>query len=357
MDNKLKIRESGHSLSIEYKWMSPRAYFLVFFCLIWDGFLVFWYGIAFTTDGDLMMKLFPLIHVAVGVGLTYYTICLFINKTNIEVDHSHVSIVHSPLPWWKGNKEIAAKDIEQLYVKEKVSSSDNGSKTHYYTIRSKMKNGKDETLIGSIGMESFEAVQIEQKIESFLRIPDYAVQGEYGVPNKRLAEEVKQRRTVQTTDTSTLQGLRLGSFLDFESNSFKVAHMTQFDWKNGDTDRFFQLQSIGPDKDRLLHISQQKGSIHVFLEAQISLLESRAFLFSPANPPATLKYQDHDFDLVKQASGTMYLNESNTGSPAEQWTYESGMRYHIRVVSNDGMLEYFIGERELEGSFYKILNP
>ena len=357
MSSKLKIEELGSTLNMEYKWLKPQAYFFAFFCLFWDGFLVVWYSIAFATDGPLMMILFPLIHVAVGAGLTYYTICLFVNKSYIEVDNSRLSIRHAPLPWWRGTVDLHPRDLEQLYVKEKINKGENGT-TKQYSVRAKLKDGSDKSIIGFIGMEAHEAQQVEKKIESFLRIPDYYVEGEYGLTAKRMSNEVKTRRPIAgMPGDQSLKNLQLGSFLDFESNSYKVSYVTQYDWKNGDTDRLFQLQSIGRDKDRLLHLGQQRGTLNVFVEAKINLMESRAFAFSPENAPDKLQYQEHDFVLVQQSSGQLYLNDANSGLPVEQWTYESGQRYHIRVVSYQGMLEYFIGERELEGSFYKILNP
>src|SRR5690606_5247899 len=84
----LRVGQGGGGLVFTRRWFQPVFLFLAFFCLMWDGFLVVWYGIAFATLGTakgpgLMMFVFPLIHVAVGVGLTYYTICGFFNRTEV----------------------------------------------------------------------------------------------------------------------------------------------------------------------------------------------------------------------------------------------------------------------------------
>jgi hypothetical protein len=117
--NKLHVIEDQQGLSIQFAWFSPTAIFLAFFCLVWFGFLTFWYTMAGATGAPLLFFIFPLIHVAVGLGLGYYTLCLFFNKTYIDIHDHHLWVHHTPIPWWKGNVNIAVQDIEQVYVKEK----------------------------------------------------------------------------------------------------------------------------------------------------------------------------------------------------------------------------------------------
>jgi len=77
----MKIDRWGPELTITRRWFSAVLLFLVFFCIAWDSFLVFWYTMAFRADAPWIMKVFPIVHVAVGVGLTYYTIAGFVNST------------------------------------------------------------------------------------------------------------------------------------------------------------------------------------------------------------------------------------------------------------------------------------
>ena len=48
-----------------------------------------WYGIAFAADTPLIAKLFPLLHVAMGIGLTYFTLAGLVNRTTVEVIESN----------------------------------------------------------------------------------------------------------------------------------------------------------------------------------------------------------------------------------------------------------------------------
>lgn len=73
----LKVEETRQKRTMSFRWFQWTFVFLVFFCIAWDGFLLFWYGAALGIGflGDdaepvLIMMLFPLLHVAVGTGLT-----------------------------------------------------------------------------------------------------------------------------------------------------------------------------------------------------------------------------------------------------------------------------------------------
>lgn len=110
----LRVGEQG-DLVIEQSWFTPQVYGLLFFCILWDGFLVFWYVIAATKfaqgeDFEWMMVLFPLLHVAVGVGLTYCVFASFFNKTRYMVDLDRLIVSHSPVPW-PGGKTIERSEV------------------------------------------------------------------------------------------------------------------------------------------------------------------------------------------------------------------------------------------------------
>lgn len=174
MDN-IQINENQYSLEITVRWFKWAAIFLVFFCIAWDSFLFFWYA---NTGMPFIFYLFPIVHVAVGVGLTYYTIALFINKTHLSIDPTQIRIQHSPLPWI-GGKTIDATEITQLYVREQTRHN-KGSVSYSYELRAKLKNGRSTVLVGSTILSNPDDAQfLEEKIEHFLKIKDEPVKGEY----------------------------------------------------------------------------------------------------------------------------------------------------------------------------------
>src|SRR5690606_6273323 len=77
LPRRMELRATPHGIEITRQWFSHAVLFLIPFCLFWDGFLLVWYAAAFKTGAPAAAKLFPLIHVAVGAGITYYTLaCL-----------------------------------------------------------------------------------------------------------------------------------------------------------------------------------------------------------------------------------------------------------------------------------------
>ena len=175
LPKRFQVDDFGGELKIQYRWFTPIAFALVFFCLFWDGFLVVWYVIAFTQNGPLIMKLFPIIHVTVGVALTYFVAALFVNRTEITVGDGLYRVKHGPLPW-PGNRVGYSDDIEQLYVVEKINRNKN-SVSIVYNVMVKQKDGTKFKLISSLN-EMDQALFLEQEIERFLRIEDEKVSGE-----------------------------------------------------------------------------------------------------------------------------------------------------------------------------------
>ena len=169
------VEERGRDLLIVRRWFSWTFIFLAFFCVVWNGFLLFWYGIAFTTGAPLIMKLFPILHVAVGVFITYFTIAGFLNRTTFRIERDHLSVRHGPVPW-RGNLEVSTVGLEQLFCTEQVSRGRNGT-TIRYSVEAALKDGRHLKL--ATGLDAREqALYIEQTIEKHLGIPNRRVRSE-----------------------------------------------------------------------------------------------------------------------------------------------------------------------------------
>jgi hypothetical protein len=113
--------ETGFSgeLILKRSWFHVALFGLLFFCIAWDAFLIFWYSIALFGPAkqgngfDLMMVVFPIGHVAVGVGLTYYVVAGFLNKTKVMVDFENLTVSHGPIPW-RGNQSLRREDVKEI---------------------------------------------------------------------------------------------------------------------------------------------------------------------------------------------------------------------------------------------------
>src|SRR5262245_30407928 len=56
----ITAEETGEGLALVRRWYSSKLIFLVFFCAIWDGFLIFWYSMALRPGVPLAMAIFPI---------------------------------------------------------------------------------------------------------------------------------------------------------------------------------------------------------------------------------------------------------------------------------------------------------
>jgi len=118
-------------------WLSWKIAFLAVFAVFWDSFLYFWYAHALGKPNvPLMTLLFPLMHVAVGIGLTYYVLASLVNKTDIEISPSGVKIATGPAPWI-GNKEVSAGEITAVLVRERSSNRNRRSYSVMYADRAR----------------------------------------------------------------------------------------------------------------------------------------------------------------------------------------------------------------------------
>jgi hypothetical protein len=174
LPDKIYLQHTGTDLVITRKWFGLKTLMMTAFVIFWDGFLVFWYH-KVLPGGDMMVKLFPLLHVGVGVWLTYYTLAGYINKTLVRINYERISVRHRPLPYW-GHKTLLSRDIKQLYSKEKISRSSN-RETITYEVHAMTHSGKSIKLVPYMA-SSEQALFVEQEIEKYLGIKDKPVRGE-----------------------------------------------------------------------------------------------------------------------------------------------------------------------------------
>jgi hypothetical protein len=149
---------------------------MAFFALVWDAFLFFWYGTVIGTGAPWIFSVFPLIHLAVGVGITYSTIAGFVNRTVVELTREELSIWFEPLPWL-GEKKIKTADVKQLFCKQRFTRTKNGTRVTYQLYAVDRDDQQIKLLDGldSPDMAKF----LEQQIESWMHISDQPVVGEY----------------------------------------------------------------------------------------------------------------------------------------------------------------------------------
>ena len=171
----ISMEQTSGGLLFSYRWFSPAFIFMAAFALLWDGFLVFWYSVATSEGAPTVMLVFPIIHVLVGIGLTYFALAGFYNKTLVLVGEGKLSIQHVPLPW-PGNRVLQAADLVQLYSKERVIRTRNGPQMKYQ-LNAITRENKTITLMSNLTAPD-QVRYLEHKLEEYLGITDVPVQGE-----------------------------------------------------------------------------------------------------------------------------------------------------------------------------------
>lgn len=178
-----RIDDFGPDLTIGWRWYTHAIWVLVVFGIFWDGFLVVWYSIAIssllsgkTDSGAIIMLVFPILHLLVGVGITYACVATFINRTEVKLRSGELSVYQGPLPVW-GNKRISVIDISQLFVSEQCHRRKHGY-GYSYNLNALLTNGERMSLLNNV-QEATEALYLERTLEERLRISDQRVPGDW----------------------------------------------------------------------------------------------------------------------------------------------------------------------------------
>lgn len=170
------------SLDIRTNWSRGKSkggtWFLLFFAIMWNA-MIWPFAISGIVSGAILSVLPMALHLAVGLGLAYYVLSMFINKTDIYVTSNDITISSTPMknPFSK-DIVISTKNINQLYVTRYVSSTTNGVPNHAYALYAITSQNKRIPLIKGMNKET--QLYIEQEIENFLDIEDKYIRGEVG---------------------------------------------------------------------------------------------------------------------------------------------------------------------------------
>ena len=168
----ITYEQDGRILKINRHWFSLRFVPLAFFCVVWDVFLIFWYAMDLGAGGGLWVTLFPILFGIVGAMLTYATLAVFFNHTDLEVTAEVFKTFHGPLPWF-GSLTLPTRDIAQFYSKHILGNKG----TFAYELNVVTRDGKSHRVLRYLETPDI-PLFIEQHIEKWLKIKDAPVAGE-----------------------------------------------------------------------------------------------------------------------------------------------------------------------------------
>jgi len=350
--NNIEVYSSPNALEITLKWFTPKAIFLAFFSLFWMGFMAVWYGISFGVGAPLIVYIFPIVHLAAGLYLSYITLCSFFNKSYVDIRDGYLTVTHKPIPWWKGNLDIPANELKQLYVHQTTKSGKNGT-TYGYVLRAKLFNGKDIEVLAIPELSSLQLKQIEEHVENHLGIEDESVKGEYERSRSKSQSEKprKQRRSFSNTIFAPLYFLKNGDALNFKNEELELINITQFDWSDGNTDKYFQCVNY-QKQEQLIYVEQNLSLLDAFASEKLSLLDVGNFVFDTKNPEDSIEYKGKVYLLTESKQGKKFLSSSQRSFEAKQWKYQAkdGLS-SIRVTASDKTIQYSLFTRLIENDF------
>lgn len=163
--DKIDLLVSPSEITIRRKWLGWEVVPLAIFCVAWDSFLFFWYSMALGGGkAPWIAIVFPVGHVAVGVGLTYYVIASIFNTTDLLISASKVTVWSYPIPWG-ARKEVNTDDIVDVRIK--FTSSNNGRSS--YGVRYRNRANREKSLIRG-GLNDDQAEFIEYHMRKTLNL-------------------------------------------------------------------------------------------------------------------------------------------------------------------------------------------
>ena len=357
VDKNLEVYEDYRSMGITLKWFTPIAFFLLFFSFAWNGFLVFWYSMAFLGEAPWIMVLFPVLHVAVGLYLIYYTLCLFFNKTYIDIAGDYLTVKHSPIPWWRGNRRVPTNAIEQLYVSEKKSEGKNGAQFSYQ-LRARLYDKTDLDILALDELSAGELQQIEEHLERFMGINDDPVKGEYGKKEDAVREE-RPRRPGRPFSDPILGSIYLSKereVFDLKGEEMEIVSVTQYDWNDGNSDRAFQLLN-GLKQERRVFLEQNQALLHLYQERELNIFETNLTRFQLDTPPISIVVGGREYFPTHFKTGKYFTTGVSKGLEVKQWHYATKDQHSfLRVVNFQNTVTFFLGEKLQKSDFDDTLD-
>jgi hypothetical protein len=169
----LVVQEEGDIRVIRRRWFRPMHLIMLFFCIAWDSFLIFWYAMALFGPApggafDVIAVVFPVCHVAVGVVLTYTVIAGFLNRSYLGVTAEGLYIRHRPVPWY-GNLNLPIADVREIYVERSYTQqTGNQPVQQMYALNVVIDDGRAKKLLG--GLELPEAQYCAQTLNDWLNL-------------------------------------------------------------------------------------------------------------------------------------------------------------------------------------------
>lgn len=139
---KYTITKQQGGTAITWPWAGKSGWMMIPFALIWIA-MTLPIAIDFLKEPDTVpVSLLPM---AVGIILLCNAIMKLINKTSIFASKQSLRMTHHPIPW-RGNFQISASNIEQVFV-SRTQRSNKETSWHAPALQLITKDGQRHQLL------------------------------------------------------------------------------------------------------------------------------------------------------------------------------------------------------------------
>ena len=123
---------------------------MVFFCVVWDGFMAVWYTLAIW-QRIWPMTAFGVFHLGAGVFLTHKTLVALFNTPRFTMGAGRFRYVNGPIPF-AGSFDVPLDGIDSFTVSEST-----GGRSATRSLSANLREGTARKF--PIGTDDFEAMQ------------------------------------------------------------------------------------------------------------------------------------------------------------------------------------------------------
>jgi len=162
----VRVDDFSRGLTIFVRWYNDSLFYSLFFSIFWTSSCVYFFVLGDWLPHQVLGSMFSII----GLLLMYYSVCMFMNHTRIDVLNSALTRTYGgPLPWPKRAVSIPVSAIAAVCTRKSTSRTrTNGTSRRQtsYHVGISTGEGEDVTLASFSRPEP--ASFIKQRLEEYL---------------------------------------------------------------------------------------------------------------------------------------------------------------------------------------------
>jgi len=170
----------------------------------------------------------------------------------------------------------------------------------------------------------------------------------------------KKTEDIDPLKDLTLVNPRVGSYVDWDMNTWEVTAYNRYDWGSGDVTREWQLTS----SDETIYLEQETDDdVFWSISRKVSFnrlgADIRNHILENENPPDEIEFKGTRYYLENSAGGRFFKDGTGTGSDLIKWEYEDdSVKKYLSIEQwGEESFEASVGKEVEEYQFSNILPP